>query len=173
MTEAKKEPTHIKISVDRNFEVESLIKEKEALAQKVTEKDEIIKSMLIEDKEKLEAENKKENLAKGDTTPITNEPNYQEKHIENFDFDEESEILFMNPKFPSPEEAISYIKKCASNPLSGDYNVAQKLYGKAIKKALREGGTFEFCGNMARWERRGDKIVKGNRPQTFRRVEDE
>jgi hypothetical protein len=146
-------------------------------------KDEIIKSYLIKAKETFENETERKNVEANmdkkptnydpqNTASLLNEPSYKATHETTYHFDNESEILSLNPKFPSTEEAMNYLKKCASNPQSGDYRLANQLYGKLVSKALKQGGTYEFCGNMAKWERHGNEVVKANRTKTFKRVDD-
>ncbi len=139
---------------------------------KLKEKDETIKAFLAKDaleaeRKRVEADMDKKAPIGGDTAPLeqpeTHEPIYD---VEN------SELLSML-SFHNEKDAIDFLKERASNPACADYELAKKLYGKAVKRSLREGGTFEFQGNMCRFERKGDKIVKATRPQTFKRVEDE
>jgi hypothetical protein len=174
-TEQPKSPKFT-VLIDRSPEVEAIRKELEAEKAKNAKAEETIKGFLAKDAETerkaAEYVNSPKPAPKGDpseTAPLQ-EP---DRHATTCKLDEESELLSMNPSFPNAQAAIDYIKLQASNPRSGDYQLAQKMYGQMVKRALKDCGVFEFKGNMARWERRGNTVVKASRPQVFEKVEGE
>ena len=131
--------------------------------KKIAEKDELIRTLLAQEKKEF-VEKKRVPEEGGDTAPL-------ETQVQTIKIDEESEILDF-VRFKSPEEACNFLKECASNPHRGDYKFAQQLYGKAVKKILKENGSWQFEGNLSKWERRGSKVVKADRKPEFRKVVD-
>ena len=159
----------IKISIPQLEAKDAQIAE---LNKKIGEQEGIIKSMLRDDRKDFFPSESKPPTIGGDSSGHFLPPEPERHQVQKYHFDEESEVLSLNPKFPSTEEAINYIKKCAINPQSGDYKLANELYGKLANRALKQGGVFEFQGNMCRYERHGNEVVKSNRPKTFKRVDD-
>ena len=163
----------LNIVIDRS-EIE---KDKDAKIEQLTREnqkhEETIKNMLISEKQKFESSTNymgvKEPIPDPNSPPLT-EPKKQLWNLKNVDL-MDSAILGMNPKFPSTEEAMNYIKKIAENPQAEDYELANSLYGKLVNKALKQGGVFEYQGNLCRYERHGNQIVKSNRPKTFKKVD--
>ena len=144
--------------------------------QKIGEQQETIKALLKSEKEKFESSTNHigqkipEYNRNGENPPLEAPKPKEIWTLKNVDF-ADSAILDMNPKFPSQEEAMNYIKKIAENPQAVDYKLANELYGKLVTKALKQGGTFEFQGNMCKYERCGNSVVKANRPKSFKKVE--
>lgn len=162
---------NLKIIIDRTEEIKSKDAKIEELNQEIGKREEIIKEYMKND---AEAERKKAEYVTDrkpapmgdpqDTAPL-------ETQVQTIKIDEASEILDF-VRFKSPEEACNFLKECASNPHRGDYKFAQQLYGKAVKKILRENGSWQFEGNLSKWERRGSKVVKADRKHEFRKVVD-
>jgi len=164
----------IEVVIDRSEEIKSKDAKIEQLNQKIGSQEELLKKYLAMDaeRERKDVESKIDKPApeSGDTCTLDQEE--QAKKGFKIPYDEDSQILDMNPSFNSTEEAIGYLKNAASNPQCGDYKIANLMYAKAVKKALREGGTFEFQGNLCKWERKGDHVVKASRKSQFKKIED-
>jgi uncharacterized protein (DUF885 family) len=170
--EQPKQGNKLTVVLDRSPEVEAIRKELETEKTKNAKNEELIKSYIAESAERERAErvNDPPKPPVGGDTSTLDRNGKQREFVPNFDFDN-STILDMNPKFKSREEAIAYVKRMAENPLSADHAVATKMYQQLIKRSLDGNGTFEYQGNMARWENVGGKCVKASRPKTFKRVD--
>ena len=169
-TEQTKNAT-LKVVLDHSFQ-------EQKLREELDKAHEQIGALLKSEHEKfdLEAERKHLDIISG-VTPISDPnsppleaPKKEVWTMKNFDF-ENSAVLDMNPKFESTEAAMDYIKKIAENPQAVDYKIANELYAKLATKALKQGGTFEYQGNLCRYERQGNQVVKSNRPKIFKKVE--
>jgi hypothetical protein len=162
----------LKIKIDES-EKDKIIAE---LNQKIGAQEDTIKSFLVRDRQELLAEQEKQKVihdnnpkpAPTSTAPLNELAHFSEK----IDL-ESSEILGLNPRFPNVESLVNEVKKRASEPSSPDYQLAQQLYGKMVKKTLKENATYEYKGNMARFERKGDRVVPAERKKIFVKVSEE
>ena len=142
-------------------ELNAIISEKNT---KLGEQAEIIKSLLAEHKEQLEARMDKRPPVGGDTmrlpeTTATYDPN-------NIGSLNSTKFKF------SQEEAIAHLKDMASDPTNPNFKEASEIINKAILKTLRANETYELKGNTCRFERRGNRVVKADRKAEFVRVDD-
>ena len=173
MTEATKKEGIVKVLLDASPQVEEQRKIIDNLHEEIGKRDELLKSYMKKDveEERLKAIRVNDPAPAPISDPQDTAPLFEPTHEPKFDIDNSQVLDILS--FHSEQEAIDFLKDRASNPQCGDYELAKKLYGKAVKRTLREGGSFQFEGNMCRYERQGDKIVKASRPKTFRKIEDE
>lgn len=172
----------VKVIIDRSEEIKSKDAEIDLLNRKLGEHEALIKRYMAEDAKReqlnLEAERQKAIWSLegrkppegGDTARLDTEDNTKKRF--KFPYDQNSEVLDIL-SFASNEDAVKFLKDCASNPQSADFKLANVMMGKAIKRVLKEGGSWEFQGNMCRYERRGDKVVRAERKPVFKRVGDD
>lgn len=90
-----------------------------------------------------------------------------ERSRETWELDINSPIpLFI--KGENTQQVITFLK---NNAARGNTD-AERLLKALYIKARKAGGTFEYQGNMCRWERRGNETVRASRPREFKKVED-
>jgi hypothetical protein len=169
---------NIRVLIDRTPELVSKDNKIAELEQEVGKKDEIIKAYMVSEKNRLQKEIQEEDVRKaelvnqGKPAPLGGET----APLEEIDYWKGDDYR-VEPNDPIPRhissDNIGDLYKYIDNMSKAGNREASAFLGQQAKRILRSGKVFEFQGNLAKYERIGNQVVKANRKKTWKEVDDQ